>query len=277
MSSCEHGTAPIERQVFGKVLLEREGAVSIVTLNRPERRNALGEGLREDLVEAMAAADADNATRAIILTGAGNCFCAGGDLKWILAGLESDEGRPLQDKTDPPRDAALLSVYESRKPVIAAVNGPAFGAGMNLALAADIRIASSTARFCQSHVLRGLMPDYAGTYLLPQIVGHAKACELVYTGAIVDAQEALHLRMVNTVVDPEQVMPSALAMAAVIARNAPLPIRLAKRALQRYHQGGIREALDRETAAQNICYDTQDGREGLRAFVEKRDPVFHGR
>ncbi|MBS0407359.1 MAG: enoyl-CoA hydratase/isomerase family protein [Proteobacteria bacterium] len=271
------GTAPTERKNFGKVLLEREGAVSIVTLNRPERRNAFGEGLREDLVEAMAAADADSVTRAIILTGAGNCFCAGGDLKEILAGLERDEGRPLQDKTDPPRDAVLLSVYESRKPVIAAVNGAAFGAGMNLALAADIRIASSTALFGQSHVTRGLMPDYAGTYLLPQLVGHAKACELIYTGAMVDAQQALHLRMVNTVVDPEQVMPSALAMAKIIARNAPLPIRLAKRALQRYHQGGIHEALDRETAAQNICYDTQDGREGLMAFVEKREPVFHGR
>lgn len=276
MSESKHAVTQTSGQVFGKVLLKREDLVSIVTLNRPERRNALGDGLREDLAEAMAAANADAATRAIILTGAGNCFCAGGDLKWILEGLESDEGRPLQDKTDPPRDAALLSVYESRKPVIAAVNGPAFGAGMNLALAADIRIASSTARFCQSHVLRGLMPDYAGTYLLPQIVGHAKACEIIYTGAIVDAQEALQLRMVNSVVNGEDVMASALAMAKVITRNAPLPVQLAKRALQRYHQGGIREALDRETAAQNICYDTEDGREGLRAFVEKRDPVFHG-
>lgn len=268
---------PIGRQVFGTVLLEHQDAVSIVTLNRPERRNALGGGLREDLVSAMTAADDDCATRAIVLTGAGSCFCAGGDLKWILDGLESDSGRPLEDKTDPPRDTVLLSVYEARKPVIAAVNGPAFGAGMNLALAADIRIASHAARFCQSHVLRGLMPDYAGTYLLPQVVGHAKACELIYTGAIVDAQEALQLRMVNAVVEPDRMMPKALAMAATIARNAPIPIRLAKRALQRSQHGGIREALDRETAAQNICYDTQDGREGLRAFVEKRDPVFHGR
>lgn len=268
MSDCQ--------QAFGTVLLERRDVVSLVTLNRPERRNALGGGLREDLVSAMAAADADKSTRAIVLTGAGSCFCAGGDLKQILSGLESDEGRPLQDKTDPPRDAALLSVYCAQKPVIAAVNGPAFGAGMNLALAADIRIASTTARFCQSHVLRGLMPDYAGTYLLPQLVGHAKACELTYTGAIVDAQEALQMRMVNAVVEPERVLTEALAMAATIARNAPLPIRLAKRALQRSQQGTIQEALDRETAAQNICYDTHDGREGLRAFVEKRDPVFLG-
>ena len=264
-------------QTFGSVLYERREQVALVTLNRPERRNALGGTLREDLITAMTAADRDDVVRAIVLTGAGNCFCAGGDLKMILEGLESPEGRPLQDKVEPPRDRTLLSVYEARKPVIAAVNGPAFGAGMNLALAADIRIASRTARFCQSHVMRGLMPDYAGSYLLPRLVGDAKAYELIYTGAIIDADEALRLRMVNHVVSPEQLLTVALQMAQVIARNAPLPIRLAKRAVQQSNQGGIREALDRETAAQNVCYDTEDGREGLRAFVEKRDPVFNGR
>ena len=265
------------QQTFGSVLYEQRAQVAQVTLNRPERRNALGGSLREDLIAAMAAADLDEDVRAIVLTGSGNCFCAGGDLKMILAGLESPEGRPLQDKIEPPRDRTLLSVYEARKPVIAAVNGPAFGAGMNLALAADIRIASDSARFCQSHVLRGLMPDYAGSYLLPRLVGHAKACELIYTGAIIDAHEALRLQLVNQVVAPSQLLAAAFDMAQNIARNAPLPIRLAKRAVQQSHQGGIQEALDRETAAQNICFDTLDGREGLRAFVEKREPVFLGR
>lgn len=264
-------------QTFGTVLYELREQVALVTLNRPERRNALGGTLREDLIAAMTAADRDDAVRAVVLTGAGNCFCAGGDLKMILDGLESPAGRPLQEKVEPPRDRALLSVYQARKPVIAAVNGPAFGAGMNLALAADIRIASRAARFSQSHVTRGLMPDYASTYLLPRLVGEAKAYELIYTGAIIDADEALRLRMVNHMVAPEQLLTTALEMAQVIARNAPLPIRLAKRAVQQNHQGGIQEALDRETAAQNVCYDTEDGREGLRAFVEKRDPVFNGR
>jgi 2-(1,2-epoxy-1,2-dihydrophenyl)acetyl-CoA isomerase len=266
-----------ERHAWGSVLLECTGAVAVVTLNRPERRNALGGTLREDLVAAMERAGRDERVRAIVLTGAGSCFCAGGDLRMLLDGVQAPGGRPLRDKLEPQRDATLLSVYEAAKPVIAAVNGPAFGAGMNLALAADIRIASQTARFCQSHVLRGLMPDYAGTYLLPRSVGHAKACELAYTGAIVDAEEALALRMVNAVVAPDALLPRALAMASAIARNAPLPVRLAKRALQQSHQGGIREALDRETAAQNVCFDTEDGREGLRAFLEKRDPVFSGR
>ncbi len=262
---------------FGCVLVECADSVAVVTLNRPERRNALGGTIREDLVEAMAYASLNDSVRAIVLTGAGSCFCAGGDLRMLLDGVEAPGGRPLADKVSPQRDVTLLSVYEAPKPVIAAVNGPAFGAGMNLALAADIRIASQTARFCQSHVLRGLMPDYAGTYLLPRIVGHAKACELAYTGAIVDAQEALELGMVNAVVEPAQLLPKALSMACTIARNAPLPIRLAKRALAQSHQGGILEALDRETAAQNICFDTHDGREGLRAFLDKRDPVFTGR
>lgn len=264
-------------KTIGSVNYEQLNAIAVVTLNRTESRNALGGTIREDLVAAMREADQAEVVRVIVLTGAGNCFCAGGDLKMILKGLESSQGRPLQDKIEPARDATLLSVYEARKPVIAAVNGPAFGAGMNLALAADIRIASTTARFSQSHVLRGLMPDYAGTYLLPRLVGEAKANELIFTGAIIDAEEALRLRLVNQVVEPEDLLSTTLRMAELIARNAPLPIRLAKLALQRSHLGGIQAALDRETAAQNICYDTVDGREGLRAFVEKRDPVFVGR
>ena len=129
----------------GEIIISVDRHIATVTLNRPERRNALGGTLREDLVAAMAAADADQEVRVIVLTGMGSCFCAGGDLKMILAGLEAPGGRPLQDKVEPPRDRTLLSVYEARKPVIAAVNGPAFGAGMNLALAADIRIASDSA------------------------------------------------------------------------------------------------------------------------------------
>ncbi|MGT2477531.1 enoyl-CoA hydratase/isomerase family protein [Paraburkholderia terrae] len=160
--------------------------------------------------------------------------------------------------------------------VIAAVNGAAMGAGMNLALAADIRIASRAAFFSQSHVRRGLMPDYAGTYLLPRAVGQSKAMELIYTGAIVESEEALRLGIVSQVVEPDELLNTARALARQIAMNAPLPIRLAKRAVQQHQQGGIREALAHETAAQNICYSTRDGVEGLRAFLEKREPTFVG-
>ncbi|MDF3832379.1 enoyl-CoA hydratase-related protein [Cupriavidus basilensis] len=262
-------------RVFGCVLYEQRDSVAIITLNRTERSNALGGTMREDIVAAMAMANDNDQVRVVVLTGAGKAFCAGGDLREIYGRVT--EGRPLADKIEPPRDRTLLAVYEASKPVIAAVNGPAMGAGMNLALAADIRIASRTAIFSQSHVKRGLMPDYGGTYLLPTIVGQSKAFELIYTGAAIDAEDALRLQIVSQVVEPGDLMVAAMDLAQRIALNAPLPIRLAKRAVQQHHQGGMREALFRETAAQNICYDTDDGQEGLRAFLEKRDPVFVGR
>lgn len=261
--------------VLGCVLYERRANVAIITLNRTERSNALGGTIREDIVEAMARANHDDQVRVVVLTGAGKAFCAGGDLREIYR--RATEGRPLADKIDPPRDRTLLAVYEASKPVIAAVNGAAMGAGMNLALAADIRLASRTAIFSQSHVKRGLMPDYGGTYLLPLVVGHSKAFELIYTGEVIDAEEALRLQMVSRIVEPEDLMDAAMELARRIALNAPLPIRLAKCAVQQHHQGGMREALARETAAQNVCYDTDDGREGLRAFLEKREPAFVGR
>jgi enoyl-CoA hydratase len=259
---------------IGSVLYEVRDSVAVVTLNRGERSNALGGTLREDIIEAMNMAKDNDTIRAIILTGAGKCFCAGGDLRELYE--RATQGRPLSDKIEPVRDRTLLSVYEAGKPVIAAVNGAAMGAGMNLALAADIRIASSRAFFSQSHVRRGLMPDYGGTYLLPLTVGRSKAFELIYTGAIVDAQEALRINLVSQIVEPEDLLNTAHQMARQIADNAPLPIRLAKRAVQQSHLGDLREALAHETAAQNVCYDTQDGAEGLRAFLEKRDPVFNG-
>jgi 2-(1,2-epoxy-1,2-dihydrophenyl)acetyl-CoA isomerase len=262
------------KHTFGSVLYEHEDGIAVVTLNRTERCNALGGTLRENLVDAMALASADETVRAIVLTGAGSAFCAGGDLHEIHT--RATQGQSLADKIEPARDRTLLAVYEASKPVIAAVNGAAMGAGMNLALAADIRIASRSAFFSQSHVRRGLMPDYGGTYLLPLAVGQSKAMELICTGAIVDAEEALHLRIVSQVVEPGELMNTAKALAHHIASNAPLPIRLAKRAVQQRQQGGIREALARETAAQNVCYGTRDGVEGLRAFLEKREPAFIG-
>jgi enoyl-CoA hydratase/carnithine racemase len=259
---------------FKSVIYEVVDSIAIVTLNRPECRNAIGGTLREDIMEVMALASADNDIRAIILTGAGTAFCSGGDLREIHA--RATQGQSLADKIEPIRDRTLLAVYEAPKPVIAAVNGPAMGAGMNLALAADIRIASRNAVFAQSHVRRGMMPDYGGTWLLPLAVGQSKAMELICTGAALDAEEALQLRLVNRLCEPGQLMETALALARQIAANAPLPIRLAKRAVQQHLQGSLREALARETAAQNVCYESRDGAEGLSAFLERREPTFMG-
>jgi len=171
----------------------------------------------------------------------------------------------------------VLAFRDSPKPVIAAVNGAAAGAGMNLALCCDMRLASTTAKFAQAFVRRGLHPDWGGTYFLPRVVGTAKACELIFTGEIIDAQEALRLGIVSAVHAPEELLPAAHALARKIADGPPIAIRLAKRAIYHNLDSDLRQALEFETFAQNICFDTEDAAEGIRAFVEKRSPSFRGK
>jgi len=264
---------PLQYQNLG---YETKEHVAYLTLNRPERKNALGGSMRQDIVEAFARAEADPEVRIIILTGAGSAFCAGGDVKEMSRAFEQGIERPLKEKIDPARDRIVLAICEASKPVIAAVNGPAAGAGMNIALAADIRIASTTALFSQSFVKRGVHPDFGGTYFLPRVVGLAKAYELIFTGDSIDAEEALRLGIVSRLVPPDRLMEAVSQLAAKIAAGPPIAIRLAKRCLRQSASGGLREALDRETAAQNLCFDTEDAREGMRAFVEKRAPAFRG-
>src|SRR5881409_1387532 len=173
------------------LLYEVKDAIATLTLNRPERLNALGGTLRDDLYAAVLRASQDAAVRVIIVTGAGKGFCAGGDVKAMNEAKESGRERSLMDKIAPGRERTLLAMREAPQPIIAAVNGAAAGAGMNLALGCDIRIASTVAKFSQAFVKRGLHPDWGGTYFLPRIVGMAKACELIFTGDIIDAGEAL--------------------------------------------------------------------------------------
>jgi 2-(1,2-epoxy-1,2-dihydrophenyl)acetyl-CoA isomerase len=181
------------------------------------------------------------------------------------------------ERVAPSRDRTVLLMRDSPKPLIAAVNGAAAGAGMNLALACDIRIASTAARFSQAFVRRGLHPDWGGTYFLPRVVGMAKACEMIFTGQIIDAEEARHLGIVSAVHAPERLLPATYELAAKIAQGPPIAIRLARRALYRNQEEDLRSSLEFETFAQNICSDTEDAREGIRAFVEKREPTFSGR
>ena len=153
----------------------------------------------------------------------------------------------------------------------------ASAAGMNLALGCDIRLASTAAKFSQAFVKRGLHPDWGGTYFLPRVVGMAKACELIFTGAIIDAAEALRLGIVSQVLPPEELLPAAQSLARAIAAGPPIAIRLAKRGLYRNAESDLRTALEYETFAQNTCFETEDAAEGIRAFVEKRTPQFKGR
>ncbi len=252
-------------------------AVATLTLNRPERLNALGDTLRDDLHAAVLRATTDPQVRVIVLTGAGRGFCSGGDVKAMNEAKEARTERPVLDKVAPLRDRVLLAMRDAPQPIIAAVNGAAAGAGMNLALACDIRLAATTARFGETFVKRGLHPDWGGTYFLPRVVGLAKACEMIFTGEMIDAAEAARLGIVSAVYPPEELLPATHTLAAKIAAGPPLAIRLAKRALYHSQDVDLRAALEFETFAQNVCYESEDAREGIRAFVEKRAPRFEGR
>ena len=259
------------------LLYEVKDGIATLTLNRPERLNALGDTLREDLHDAVTRASDDGEVRVIVVTGAGKGFCAGGDVKAMHERKEQGASRPLLEKVAPGRDRTVLALRDAPKPVIAAVNGAAAGAGMNLALACDIRLASTAAKFAQAFVKRGLHPDWGGTYFLPRVVGVAKAAELIWTGEVIEAGEALRLGIVSAVHAPEDLMPATQALARKIAAGPPIAIRLAKRAIYHNLESDLRQALEFETFAQNICFDTDDAKEGIRAFVEKRPPSFEGR
>jgi 2-(1,2-epoxy-1,2-dihydrophenyl)acetyl-CoA isomerase len=259
------------------LLYSVQDRIATLTLNRPERLNALGDTLREDLHDAVLKAAADGEVRVIVITGAGRGFCSGGDVKNMKERETSGETAAPADQAFPMRDRTILAMREAPKPVIAAVNGAAAGAGMNLALACDLRIASTTARFSQAFVKRGLTPDWGGSWFLPRIVGTAKAAELIFTGDSIDAAEALRLGIVNAVVAPEALMAETHALAGRIASGPPVAIQLAKRAIYHNQDVDLRGGLEFESFAQGICRQTEDSKEGVRAFMEKRPPVFRGK
>ncbi len=261
---------------YEHIRYDLDNHVAVITLNRPERLNALTPTMRQELYDAVTDSDANDEVRVIVVTGEGRGFCSGGDVKAMNEANKTKAKGNLEDKIAPIRDRAVLAMREASKPVVAAVNGPAAGAGMNIALACDIRIASTSAKFGQTFAKRGLHPDWGGTYFLPRLVGMAKASELIWSGKMISAEESLQLGIVSALTEPEKLMEETLAMAATFAAGPPVAIRLAKRAMYKGLETSLKEALEYETYAQNICSATQDAKEGIAAFVEKRDPVFKG-
>jgi 2-(1,2-epoxy-1,2-dihydrophenyl)acetyl-CoA isomerase len=259
------------------LLYEVKDRIATLTLNRPDRLNALNDALRDDLYDAMLKSGADPEVSVLVVTGAGRGFCSGGDVKGMSERNASGQVSTPAERYAPMRDRIVRAMRDCPKPIIAAVNGAAAGAGMNLALACDMRIASSAAKFSQSFVKRGLPPDWAGSWLLPRVVGTAKACELIFTGDSIDAQQALRLGIVNAVAEPDALMSETYKLAKKIADNAPIAVQLSKRAIYHNQDVDLRAGLEFESFAQTICKDTEDYREGVKAFVEKRAPVFRGR
>jgi len=236
-----------------------------------------------DMCTAFDEAAKDRDTRAIILTGAGKAFCAGLDMTWIDdAHVESrHEVSTLMGRMMGSGDTSILSVLlrirNMPKPVIAAVNGAAVGGGFNLALGCDIRIASEKAKFSMAYVRLGMPPAGGGGYFLPRIVGIAKACELIWTGRMIDAEEALRIGYVSKVVAHDELEAATKELATKLAKGPTVAIRLAKRLIYRCLDLDLVKALEDHQTAMLIAQGTEDAREGPLAFVEKREPIFKGR
>ena len=256
------------------VVLAESAGVATLVLNRPEKLNAFGDDMREQLVAALDAAAAHGGIGALVITGAGRAFSAGGDVHAMTALRERDarfEGmRPLLEAGR----AAIERLVALPFPTLAAVNGPAAGAGLNLALACDLRIASDQASFGETFARIGLHPDWGGTYFLPRLIGRARALELIWTGDRIDAPEALRIGLVNRVVPHATLGVEAHALAVRLAAAPRTAVRLAKRSVDASLQRTLAQCLDAEAEAQEACWADPDVAEGLRAFVEKRAPAF---
>lgn len=262
------------------VLQQQHGTILTVTLNLPEKRNPISDNEMVDaLIAAFEAADRDIGVRAVILTGAGTAFSSGGDIK-KMAGGGGGLRDPLPAKTRRNYKAGIQRLpllFEALEvPVIAAVNGPAIGAGCDLACMCDIRIAGESARFAESFVKVGIVPGDGGAWLLPRVVGFSKASEMALTGETIDARQALECGLVSRVVPDAQLAAAAREIAEKIAANPPHAVRMTKRLLRQAHTATLAGILETSAAMQALAHATADHDEALRAMLERRDPEFRG-
>ena len=258
------------------LILEKDGHIAILTLNRPDKMNAINAEMRALFPQALQEVQEDDNLRALIITGAGRGFCSGADVAMQAAraaGAQADTSR----KTILALVGSFALAFEKiNKPVIAAVNGIAAGIGLTITLACDIRIASANARFAALWVKRGLIADGGATLLLPLIVGMEKALELSFTGEIINAQEAERIRMVSRVVPHEELMNKARELAQKMAGGPPIAVELIKKLTWERVRNQMREQLLFESYGQLLCRSTQDHKEAVKAFMEKREPQFKG-
>ena len=255
------------------VLIEVDEGVGILTLNRPQKLNSFIGTMRDEIASGIAQLSGDESVRAVILTGAGRAFCAGADVTYLTKLIETQAVDEAVALVEAGRHITA-AIRNMSKPVIAAINGAAAGGGANLALACDLRIASENASIGQTFNRIGLHPDWGGTYTVPRLVGPARAAELFFFGEMIPAIEAERIGLVNRVVPPEELMSTAREWAERLAAKPALPLLLAKHAIQLSLTSSFEEMLDYETEAQRACFKSEDAREGVLAFIEKREPRF---
>jgi 2-(1,2-epoxy-1,2-dihydrophenyl)acetyl-CoA isomerase len=261
--------------MYEHLLVNDDNGILTITLNRPDKLNAFIGHMRRDLAEALEAAGSDRNVRVVVITGAGRAFCAGGDVSFMAELMERRDTEEFARILGAGR-RVITSIRQMTKPVIAAVNGPASGAGCNLALACDLRIASTEATFSQSFLKVGLHPDWGGTYFLPRLLTPNKVCELFFLGEAISAEQAERLNIVNHVVAPEDLESATQQLAERLRAAPPIALAAAKQAVYASQAAELDEMLRFETEAQLRCFESEDGREGVRAFIEKREPRFTG-
>jgi 2-(1,2-epoxy-1,2-dihydrophenyl)acetyl-CoA isomerase len=262
--------------MYQSIIFSADGAIATIKLNRPDKLNAFGGPMREELLDAVGVVAADSAIRVLVVTGEGRGFSAGGDIDYL---------KKIREEKDEQSFRGLLSAGQKitqmfrsmSKPVIAAVNGPCAGAGFSFALGCDIRIASERATFGASFARIGLHPDWGGSWFLPRLVGSAHACELIFSGGMITAQHAEKIGLVNRVVPHDDLIPTVTDLALTMAKNSPKVLRLAKESIYRSLTSDLETAFARESDVQTECFYSEDFLEGLKAFTEKRKPEFKGR
>jgi 2-(1,2-epoxy-1,2-dihydrophenyl)acetyl-CoA isomerase len=269
---------------YEAILYETRGPVAIITLNRPERLNAIGQAVREEVHQAVQAAHEDDAIRAAIITGAGKGFCSGADLSGAAARAAGGGAiaPPAPSQAEKMDEMGWVGRWAKRfayfdKPLIAAVNGVAAGAGMSMALACDVRVGSTNARFKTVFVERNLSPDSGMSYFLPRIVGYSRAADLVFSSRAVNAEEAYRIGLLDRVVEPDQLIDASVTLAQEMAQWPPLAIRMAKKVLQHNQDAELDEALRYESVALGFARKAvADTRESIASFAEKRKGVYTG-
>lgn len=255
------------------IVLEKENGIATIIMNRPKVLNTLHPDLIKEFVIALKDVKEDDEIKVVVLTGAGKAFCAGGDLPYIESIDNPIDGRAYIKMAG----NIIMGITKMEKPVIAMVNGVAAGAGFNIALACDIIYCSKSARFAQSFSKVGLVPDCGGSYFLQRAVGSHKAKELMFTAELISSETAYELGFINKVVDDDELKEKTYQFAEKLVQAAPIPLAFIKTSINQSERLTLEDALEVETDKQSFCLQTQDNKEGVKAFKEKRAPIFSGK